>query len=118
MWRAPVSLRRVGCVAGSIRPYYHWFNIPASPESEDWDNPLTHLLEVATPDDYVLFKLDIDNNAVRLGAMHDIAVGAVASQRMYNLLWSVGRSITHMCPPPLSSNDSLRRSRKRLYGAC
>ena len=39
------------------------FNIKASP-GDDWDNPLRHLLATATPEDYVLFKLDIDTNEV------------------------------------------------------
>ncbi len=32
--------------------------------TDSWDNPLMHLKAVAKPEDYVLFKLDIDNNAV------------------------------------------------------
>ena len=47
------------------------FNIKASP-GDDWDNPLRHLLATATPDDYVLFKLDIDTNEVEEAIVRSI----------------------------------------------
>jgi hypothetical protein len=49
-------------IPAMIRPNYHWYNIPATTGAEDGDNPLFHLLKVAVPQDYVLFKLDIDHN--------------------------------------------------------
>ena len=51
-------------LSGELRPLYHWYNVPANPDPASWNNPLKHLRAVATPEDYVLFKLDVDNNAV------------------------------------------------------
>jgi hypothetical protein len=49
---------------GELKPVYHWFNIRASPDAGNWDNPLNHLRAIARKEDYVLFKLDIDNNPI------------------------------------------------------
>ena len=45
----------------------HWYTVPAEPNPDNWNNPLKHLRAVAKPEDYVLFKLDIDNNPVAVG---------------------------------------------------
>eukprot|EP00971_Amphidinium_carterae_P008768 172652-Amphidinium_carterae.1 len=47
-----------------VKPKYRWYNIPASPNRSDSDSPLFHVTQVAKPQDYVVFKLDIDNNPV------------------------------------------------------
>jgi len=49
---------------GRIRPNYHWYNIPADPRVGSFNNPLHHLRQVARPDDFVVFKLDIDTAPV------------------------------------------------------
>lgn len=43
---------------------YQYFNIPASSSSSDPANPLNILLQLASPSDFVAFKLDIDNALV------------------------------------------------------
>jgi hypothetical protein len=62
------DLRRVQIVwaevPNELKPVYRWFNIPASPLALNGDNPLTHLRSQARKEDYVIFKLDIDNNYV------------------------------------------------------
>ena len=37
-----------------------------------WDNPLRHIATLATPEDYVLFKLDIDNVVVEEGIVRSL----------------------------------------------
>ena len=50
------------CMASQL----HFFNIPLSAEPDATDNPLTILQQVATPDDFVVIKLDIDHTALEL----------------------------------------------------
>jgi hypothetical protein len=57
---------------GELKPVYHWYNVFAQTGVDDWDNPLVHLRKVARPEDYVLFKLDIDNNAVEESLVNQI----------------------------------------------
>jgi len=62
-------------VPARAKPNYHWYNIPASDNKESADSPLYHIRSVARPDDYVVLKVDIDNNAVEeglvSGLLHD-----------------------------------------------
>jgi hypothetical protein len=46
--------------------YLHYcrFNIPAIAEPTSPDNPLNMLKRIAKPEDYVVFKLDIDNSKI------------------------------------------------------
>ncbi len=71
-----------GQVPGPLRPRYHWLNVPAASAVGDWDNPLTHIAAVAKPEDYVLFKLDIDNNDVE----EAIVEGLLASPHLLSLI--------------------------------
>jgi hypothetical protein len=43
---------------------FNRFNIPAAPDAESNTNPWNMLRKVATPEDYVVVKLDIDNTPV------------------------------------------------------
>jgi hypothetical protein len=47
-------------VPGYLHGRYHWYNVPCSKELDSWANPWNTLLSVATPEDYVVVKLDID----------------------------------------------------------
>ncbi len=69
-------------IPGYLKSRYRWFNVPATTGTGDWDNPLTHIAAVATPDDYVMFKLDIDNNDVE----EAIVAGLMASPHLMNLI--------------------------------
>ena len=51
----------IGSLPGHLRPRYHWFNVGISAKPESWDNPLNHIRQLCKPEDYVVFKLDIDN---------------------------------------------------------
>ena len=39
-------------------------NVPADPTPGATENPLQQLIDLATPDDFVVMKIDIDNNPV------------------------------------------------------
>lgn len=38
-----------------------YYNVPVEPRPGSYANPLTHLAHLASPDDFVVFKLDIDS---------------------------------------------------------
>jgi len=46
----------------SVKPFYHWYNIPANADPASADNPLNYLRLLARPEDFVVLKLDIDNS--------------------------------------------------------
>ena len=49
-----------------LLPRYHFFNIPASTNVSDPANPLNMLRVIASREDYVVLKLDIDNTAIEM----------------------------------------------------
>jgi len=46
-----------------VRPYYRWYNIPAS-TTQTTDNPLQLIKKMVKVEDFVLLKIDIDNSPV------------------------------------------------------
>jgi hypothetical protein len=45
---------------------YHFFNAPVSKDHEQTDlSPMDMVLDIARPEDFVAFKLDIDTPSVR-----------------------------------------------------
>ena len=54
------------------RSRIHFFNIPASPQRESEASPLALLQKVARPQDYVVFKLDIDMESVEMPILLDM----------------------------------------------
>ena len=55
-----------------LRPHYHYYMSLASTEPENFNNPLTMLRNVATPDDYVIIKIDIDAPSIEDAFIHQI----------------------------------------------
>mmetsp|Transcript_45256 Transcript_45256/g.104983 ORF Transcript_45256/g.104983 Transcript_45256/m.104983 type:complete len:373 (-) Transcript_45256:27-1145(-) len=53
-----------GALPARVKPNYHWYNIPASQDKENSDSPLFHVRNTAQPQDFVVLKIDIDNNPV------------------------------------------------------
>eukprot|EP00667_Euglena_gracilis_P017540 EG_transcript_18511 len=53
-------------VPDSFKHKMHFFNAAASSDPKSPMNPLTLVKQVALPDDFVVFKLDIDNNEVEV----------------------------------------------------
>ncbi len=53
-------------VPADVKPFYHWFNIPADPTPGSLDNPLEMMKVLCKPEDFVVLKLDIDNQPVEM----------------------------------------------------
>ena len=51
-------------IPARLKPHYHWYNIPVSSVPGHADNALDYIRTVARRNDYVLLKIDIDNNPV------------------------------------------------------
>jgi hypothetical protein len=66
-------------IPGEVRAAYDWFNIPADPQVGAAGNPLTILLQVARPEDFVVVKIDIDNSPVELQFINQIMENASLS---------------------------------------
>ena len=43
------------------KPFWHFYNIPISADSTSPDSPRRFIEQIATPQDFIAFKLDIDN---------------------------------------------------------
>ena len=56
-----------------LKPSYHYFNEGMSPAWGSWDNPLRHVLQRTSPDDFVVVKLDIDSGQIEAGIIDAIA---------------------------------------------
>ena len=54
------------------KPYWHFHNIPISSEKNHPDNPLSIIKKIATVDDFVSFKLDIDTPSVEMPLAMDL----------------------------------------------
>jgi hypothetical protein len=129
----PVTPAPLAChpqVPAVLRPWYHWFNIPASSDPKSGDNPLNHIRAVARPEDYVLLKLDIDctpvEEAIIAQLLSDptLLVSGWESYHLYGeCAWEVpGRSVDgESCstwtsaPTPLHARFTCSGSRAPLH---
>ena len=48
------------------KPYFHFLNVPVSAENAHPDSPLRFIKQLATEDDFVSFKLDIDHPSTEI----------------------------------------------------
>jgi hypothetical protein len=48
------------------KPFYHFFNAPITASSNDPDSPLRFISSIATKDDFVSFKLDVDKADIEI----------------------------------------------------
>jgi hypothetical protein len=54
-------------VPPKVRSVYHFFNAPVSKGHNETDlSPVEMILDIAKPEDFVAFKLDIDSPTVRI----------------------------------------------------
>lgn len=53
-------------VPNRVKPIYHFFNAPISAGADDDMSPLRFIKEIATEDDFVAFKLDVDTPVVEI----------------------------------------------------
>jgi len=59
-------------VPADIKRKTSWYNIPASSDVGHADNPLTFIKTMTKPEDYVVFKLDIDTPDVEVALVEQI----------------------------------------------
>lgn len=62
-------------IPDTIKPIYHFLNIPVQPRSSDPNSPLRMIMAVAGPDDFVAFKLDIDTPTVEIPIVMELLHG-------------------------------------------
>eukprot|EP00026_Physarum_polycephalum_P012670 Phypoly_transcript_12997.p1 GENE.Phypoly_transcript_12997~~Phypoly_transcript_12997.p1 ORF type:complete len:138 (+),score=18.37 Phypoly_transcript_12997:647-1060(+) len=59
-------------IPGKYWDKYHWYNIPVSADIGSHTNALTLIKRVATPKDFVVFKLDVDAPQIEHAMMQQI----------------------------------------------
>jgi len=59
-------------VPADIKRKTSWYNIPATTGIGDADNPLTFIKALTKPEDFVVFKLDIDAPAIEIALVQQI----------------------------------------------
>lgn len=64
--------RQWSSVPADVKRKTSWYNIPATTEVGGADNPLTFIKELTKPEDYVVFKLDIDQPSVEVALVQQI----------------------------------------------
>lgn len=69
-------------VPPSLNHLYHFYNIPISSNITNKDSPLRIIKRMATPDDFVAFKLDIDSPLTEI----PIALQLVSDPKLANLI--------------------------------
>jgi hypothetical protein len=74
-------------IPSEVKPHYHWFNIPASTTIGHGDNPLTYVLSQTTPEDFVVFKIDIDNWQVEEAFINQILSSPALLLRIDEMFW-------------------------------
>jgi len=79
-----------------LLPHYHWFNVPISADPSSPMYALRFIKELARPTDYVLMKLDIDNNEVEEGIVRELLKDKVALSLVDELFWEHHVSIPEM----------------------
>jgi len=70
-------------------PYWHFYNSPISADESQAQSPVRLLKSMATPDDFVAFKLDIDHpdteNPVAMSLLHDTAFSSLVDEFFFEL---------------------------------
>jgi hypothetical protein len=85
-------------VPGSEYHNFQYFNVPAQPDAQDPRNPLNILLKVARPQDFVVFKLDIDAHAIEMDFISQVVSRPEVYSRIDELYWE-----PHFASKPLIS---------------
>ena len=74
-------------VPGHLKPRMQYFNTPVSDDPASSDNPLNHLRALARPEDFVVFKLDIDTPTVEVSLIRQILGSPSAAGLIDELFW-------------------------------
>jgi hypothetical protein len=71
------------------KPYWHFYNVPIQSDLEHADSPLRYLQQMATVDDFVAFKLDIDHSdmemPIALSLLKDNSVSDLIDEFFFEL---------------------------------
>ncbi len=65
----------------------HFYNFGVSAKVDDVQNPLQVLRKIARPDDYVIFKLDIDNTPIEEAIVDSLLADSVAIDLIDDFYW-------------------------------
>jgi len=74
-------------VPDDMKARLHFFNTPTSADPADPMNPLTFIRRIAKPGDYIVMKLDIDNNAVETGIVDQIIKSHAHHPMIDEFIW-------------------------------
>ena len=69
-------------VPADIKQKTSWFNIPVTARVDDADNPLTFIKSLTRPEDFVVFKLDIDTPVLEI----DLVKQLMADRALHELV--------------------------------
>lgn len=76
-------------VPSKWKPYWHFHNIPIEANSDSSDSPIRYLKELAKPEDFVAFKLDIDNPKmempIAMSLLNDESVSELVDEFFFEL---------------------------------
>jgi hypothetical protein len=71
------------------KPYWHFYNVPISANQSHGDSPIRFLQHMATVEDFVAFKLDIDSPNYEMpiaqSLLHDPLVTALVDEFFFEL---------------------------------
>lgn len=71
------------------KPFWHFYNVPISAGVRDSDSPLRFIQQIATPQDFVAFKLDIDHPdmemPIAMSLLNDPAVYSLVDEFFFEL---------------------------------
>lgn len=71
------------------KPYWHFHNVPINDALDHADSPLRYIESLATPGDFVAFKLDIDHPdmemPIALKLLHDDRIAQLVDEFFFEL---------------------------------
>eukprot|EP00966_Prymnesium_polylepis_P217136 5025261-Prymnesium_polylepis.1 len=90
-WRKIARIFRspppIGCCFDPVSGSLSYNNFPISAEPASAANPLVLLKALAAPEDFVVFKLDIDTSAIETSLIHQILEDEELMVRIDELYW-------------------------------
>eukprot|EP00596_Hydrurales_sp_CCMP1899_P006798 CAMPEP_0119037586 /NCGR_PEP_ID=MMETSP1177-20130426/6029_1 /TAXON_ID=2985 /ORGANISM="Ochromonas sp, Strain CCMP1899" /LENGTH=394 /DNA_ID=CAMNT_0006999067 /DNA_START=137 /DNA_END=1318 /DNA_ORIENTATION=+ len=76
-------------VPAKWKPYWHFYNTPISPDIDHPDSPMRMVQQIATPGDFVSFKLDIDHSdtemPIALNMLKDKSLSSLVDEFFFEL---------------------------------
>lgn len=99
-------------VPEGLKPVLHFFNAPITTDPASRMNPVTLIKQIAEPGDFVVFKLDIDNDAVESAIMtqlegDDCAIARI-SEMFFEKHYASPDMMEYFGAPPVSLAQATR----------